>query len=430
MLRLYQKEAVAAFTGGSYKRLITYPTGCGKTRTAIECVNADSTINTILIVCPLMAVEVWRQQITEWDQRGFSFTRADHRGLEGEPNGYIISHYDMYSREGYPTFMDYISKPDLLILDESHAVKGESSRGIRLRGMLKAIPKALLLSATQFPNGRPSEGYRILKALGHPVASNWKRYHTDYCGLHKTRYGWEMDGATRLDELALYISDITSTCDKAEALKELPELTWQRIQMDQTPCVEKIVAEEDRLLEGISDTDNMTPAQTSGFAQTRIDIAMSKIKDVLAAVQEHIDNEEQVVVFGYHREPMEALKKKLGEDAVLLMGGMSDKNKDAALEGFKSGRAPVLIASSLMSVGFSVANARFAIFFDLPYRPGDVVQSIGRLHRHGQKNAVLARMFYFNGGVDRLLVERLIRKDIAMTKLQGQKTRGLVGITN
>ena len=87
-----------------------------------------------------------------------------------------------------------------------------------------------------------------------------------------------------------------------------------------------------------------------------------------------------------------------------------------ALEGFKSGRFRVLVATDIASRGIDVIGIELVINYDLPENPGDYVHRIGRTGRAGAPGRAIS----FATPDQKSAVhdiERLIRTAIAISKL-------------
>ncbi|HEX5752982.1 MAG TPA: SNF2-related protein [Archangium sp.] len=100
---------------------------------------------------------------------------------------------------------------------------------------------------------------------------------------------------------------------------------------------------------------------------------------------------EQVLVFSRYRETLGYVEQVLEEAGVpreVVHGGMSQAHKHAALERFRGGAVPVLLATDVGSEGHNLQACHVLVNFDLPWNPMVIEQRIGRLHRFGQTQEV------------------------------------------
>ncbi|KAI9262724.1 P-loop containing nucleoside triphosphate hydrolase protein [Sporodiniella umbellata] len=78
--------------------------------------------------------------------------------------------------------------------------------------------------------------------------------------------------------------------------------------------------------------------------------------------------------------------------ATAIHGDRSQRERERALESFKSGRTPIMVATAVAARGLDIANVAHVISFDLPTDIDDYVHRIGRTGRAG--NTGLATAFF------------------------------------
>lgn len=76
---------------------------------------------------------------------------------------------------------------------------------------------------------------------------------------------------------------------------------------------------------------------------------------------------------------------KEGFHTGIIHGGRSQAQRNTALEGFKSGRHRVLVATDVASRGIHVSGIKHVINFDLPQTPQDFIHRVGRTGRVQEK---------------------------------------------
>jgi ATP-dependent RNA helicase RhlE len=87
-----------------------------------------------------------------------------------------------------------------------------------------------------------------------------------------------------------------------------------------------------------------------------------------------------------------------------------------ALDGFKSGKYRILVATDIASRGIDVKGIELVINFDLPESPGDYVHRIGRTGRAGQAGKAISFVMPEQKNKVRE-IERLIRSTIPISQL-------------
>jgi SWI/SNF-related matrix-associated actin-dependent regulator 1 of chromatin subfamily A len=145
--------------------------GVGKTIQAIGVINADPTIQSVLIVCPAVMRLVWKQELGRWLslQRTIGVVGVDR---DAATRQIIICNYDRLST---PWLRAKLGRHqwDLAILDESHFCKSPDARRTRLATSIMA-KRRLALSGTPLLN-HPTELLPILTWLN-PVTWPKKKW--------------------------------------------------------------------------------------------------------------------------------------------------------------------------------------------------------------------------------------------------------------
>ncbi len=99
------------------------------------------------------------------------------------------------------------------------------------------------------------------------------------------------------------------------------------------------------------------------------------------------ENWRQVLVFTRTKHGANRLAKQLMEDglaAVAIHGNKSQGARTKALEGFKSGKVRILVATDIAARGLDIDKLPHVVNFELPHVPEDYVHRIGRTARAGQ----------------------------------------------
>ena len=78
----------------------------------------------------------------------------------------------------------------------------------------------------------------------------------------------------------------------------------------------------------------------------------------------------------------------------------SQQERELALEDFRSGRAPIMVATSVAARGLDIADVKHVINYDLPQAIEEYVHRIGRTGRIGNQGK--ATSFYEPGRDDKL----------------------------
>lgn len=102
---------------------------------------------------------------------------------------------------------------------------------------------------------------------------------------------------------------------------------------------------------------------------------------------------ESLIVFGNRRDECRRLHEQLvkhGFSAGLLSGEVAQNKRIKTLDGFKSGKIKILVATDVAGRGIHINNISHVVNFSLPEEPEDYVHRIGRTGRAGKKGVSIS----------------------------------------
>ena len=123
---------------------------------------------------------------------------------------------------------------------------------------------------------------------------------------------------------------------------------------------------------------------------------------------------EQSIVFTRTKHGANRLVQQLeraGHKAAAIHGNKSQNARTRALNGFRDGSLPTLVATDIAARGIDVPGVSHVFNFDLPNEPESYVHRIGRTGRAGERGLAIAFCDPTEGAYLRL-IERLIGKSI------------------
>ena len=148
--------------------------------------------------------------------------------------------------------------------------------------------------------------------------------------------------------------------------------------------------------------------------QTRkvLDLHTEKLEDLEDLIEE-LSGESALIAVNYLHD-VERIRKHLGKDIPYLGGGVKDRDAQKYIDGFNSGSIPLLMANpqsaahglNLQEYGANIII--FSIDTNLEYHE----QFIQRIHRQGQKKAVVVYYLVAKGTVDEDSIASLKAKDL------------------
>lgn len=428
--------------------------GLGKTIQALGVINADPEIRSALIVCPLSVALNWRKEATKWLTRDMSVGVAT--GQNFPDTDVVIVHWAIVANH-----KEAIREREwgLVALDEAHYAKNpKAKRTQAIVGHGKDLKplearRKLSLTGTPIPN-RPIEAYPVLKWLAPRQFDSWFDYATKYCNGYQTPYGWDVSGASNIDELNERLRLIMIRRLKKEVLTELPPKTRQVILLDpNTPELKKVLHTEDVVVkkteeavmkarvdvelakaEGPEEYEKavkaLHEAQELAFnelSRVRHETALAKLPQVLEHARDILNNEGQkLIIFAHHRDVINKLREGLeaGDDdtpgvkTVSIMGGDKPEDRQSAIDAFQNDPSTRVFLGSIMAAkeGITLTAADISIFAELDWVPGNLSQAEDRNYRIGQRNSVLIQHLLVDGSIDARMADTILAKQAILDK--------------
>lgn len=394
--------------------------GLGKT------VQAMSTIETLdsfpaLVVCPPTLVLNWVYEIKKFFPHRTAAYVKGRKELPDEETDYLIigwSNIDFWKKD----LTNYSS----YVFDESHSAKnGKAKRTRAAQKIAKSVSPGgavLLLTGTPITN-RPAEfapQLKLIDQLGQ-FGGEWPFYKR-YAAAHKDRWGqWNLSGASNLEELN---QRLRSSCyirrTKKEVLEDLPEVRHAtmyvepdvKVMPEYREAVSNIVeywaarAAEMAMEMGLSPTAPAVRARIAAESNEHL-VQLTALRRLAAlaklpAVHEWVELHRQegpVVVAAHHRDVVDQIASQSG--GVRIQGGANPVDVEENKRQFQAGEVDVMVLSiQAAKMGHTLTAASNILMVEQPWTPADVDQTVARLHRIGQRDAVLATHMLAEGTID------------------------------
>jgi SNF2 family DNA or RNA helicase len=429
--------------------LIADEMGLGKTIQAIGVINADPSIKRVLVICPASLKLNWAREARKWLTRAFEIGVV---GKNGFPQGnFVIVNYDVAAKFHKEL---HSQQWDLVVIDEGHYCKNpKAKRTIALLGKWdrdpsKVMPalqatRKIVLTGSPILN-RPIELQPILGFLDSATFGNFWAYAKRYCAAYKGQWGWDLSGASNLEELQRKLrTSVMIRRMKAEVLTELPPKRRQVIEiaangnaglLDEEQeaaerneallaelrdkiAVAKLLEDKEGYAAAVEDLQRAQFAAFEDMSRIRHQIALAKVPSVVEHVADACEAA-PVVVFAHHRDVVDAIITGLAEreiKSVKLVGGMSDQAKQASVDAFQAGGVPVFVGNiKAAGVGITLTKSSHVVFAELDWVPANMSQAEDRTHRIGQRESVLVQHIVLEGSLDARMAQALVDKqDIA-----------------
>lgn len=382
--------------------------GLGKT---FESIMYAETTNSFpcLVVVPASVKYNWDEKWLEITKNKRNVAVIDGKGTKKRPNNWkaevVIINYDIIGKKQgrgatvkYPELLETEFK--MVIFDEAHFLKNGSSQ--RTKAAKKIVTKikkqdglVQLLTGTVTMN-KPVELWTLLDFIDgqDTIADDWTQFIYRYCGGYKGKFGWVTDGATNILELNKKMREnFYIRREKRDVFKEMPEVTKQIINVSITNG--KII---DEALEDVIGFIRRTKGdEKAEKAMAAIDlVALSvqrqlSIEGKLKAIEQYLkdwkEGGKKLLVFGLHKEPLKYLAEKFKCNII-------EGNSLQKLQHVKRWQKDdnIFLFGNMQSAGTGVDGLQNVcsnmLIMELPWRPSDLTQAIGRLDRSGQEEAV------------------------------------------
>ena len=415
----FQRAGIATLLGRPSALLGDDP-GLGKTVQALGLVNADPSIQRILVVCPATVKLVWARHAERWLVHPRPIRVLNGGTTVADDGGpcVVIVNFDVLPK--HAAALRARGEWDLLVVDEAHYIKNPTARrtvevlGHRHRDPAKHVEpipahRRLFLTGTPLPN-RPAELWPLLQSLDPTgLGRSWFRFHTRYCGARQQtirarggslRTVWDTGGATNLEELQdLLRSSVLVRRLKADVLAELPAKRRQTVSLEPPTEIARRDAElqarhGDLLARLTRDADwshlLLAAGDTVAFEEItalRHDTALAKVPLVVEHLRGYVEAETKVVLFGHHHDVLDAISAELGQAAVQVDGRTPLADRQAAIDRFQNDPACLVFVGSIgaAGTGITLTAAAHVVFAELDWVPGNMSQAEDRCILEGQK---------------------------------------------
>nr|DAJ56430.1 MAG TPA: Chromatin remodeling complex ATPase [Caudoviricetes sp.] len=394
-----------------------------------------------MVVCPASVKSGW---LREWKETNPN-RRVSIISTSSPPEDFeadvIVINYDILgkrvTKENGKTSLeirlDGMKKKSfsLVIADEIHFLKNRKSiRSKSFKKLIHKVPSVIGLTGTLIMN-RPAELLNILMLIERikEIAPDDQYHHyffERYCNMKETNFGMDISGASNTKELNRLLKECCYfQVSKRDALKELPPISENVVECEITNKRAYKKAKDDLLQfieDKFKDEEKVEKAARAEFLvklSTLKQLSLEgKEKFIKKWVEEWMEanEEEKLLVFASQSTILTKIAEEFKE-GLLITGGTTTKKRDEILQKFFSQKESRVLFANIGCLGTGVDGLQKACFnmaiLELPPRPSDLVQVIGRLERSGQENPVTIQYLLSPETIDQDLWEMLKgKKDV------------------
>jgi SWI/SNF-related matrix-associated actin-dependent regulator 1 of chromatin subfamily A len=425
------QEAGVEFLAARNSALLADEQGLGKSVQAIAAYNKLG-LSTALIVCPASVKWNWESELRAWLTDYHTIQVLESSKAVVDPDAEIVVvNYDLLtygltynpdgSIKGGGIYDQLVKRSwDVVIMDEAHYMKSHDairtkamlqSRRIASRGMYKWF-----MTGTPILN-RPIELWPILKAAAPSVIEPYTtrlEFGKRYCGAWWDGLMWNMDGHSHESELNERLrKTFMMRRLKAEVLTELPERTFQIIPFHADKKYSQVLEQERQALEDIKTGKVNLNLGGMPIALHRREVAEAKVMQAIAFIQEELESVNKIVVFAHHRNVITNLAHNLAAySPVVTSGDTAGITRQANVKKFQTEKDCRIFIGQIQAAGtgITLTAASRVIFVESSWVPGEILQAVDRVHRIGQKDAVLAQFLVLAGTVEEYMLRTAVEK--------------------
>jgi SWI/SNF-related matrix-associated actin-dependent regulator 1 of chromatin subfamily A len=410
----FQAEGVGFIEDRGGRVLIGDEMGLGKTVQALAWLqHKGNPALPAVVVCPASLKGNWKRECKEWTTLTpcvLSGRNYSHTPLGGWD--VCIINYDILSN--WKDWMDHVAIKTV-ILDECHFIKNmKAQRTKATKAFCKGKKHVIALSGTPIIN-RPVEFFNTLNILAPSQFNKYWDYAQRYCDAKHTGYGWDLSGASNVEELHQRLDrNIMIRRLKADVLKDLPEKTRTTIPLELDSYGQSTYNAALHEAFGVWDNEKPDPLKDiTMIGQLRQATITAKMDLCCEWIDNFLETGRKLVVFDIHHKTTDKLAERYkGIQYVTLDGRTDPRLRIRAVEQFQNDSNVKLLIGNIQvaGIGHTLTAAQDAVFLEFPWTPGELAQAEDRIHRIGQKGAANIYYLVAQGTLEEDIIELIEEK--------------------
>lgn len=386
-LRRYQQFG-AQYIIAQKKTLLGDDMGLGKTMQVLAamCHLSANGKTHFMVVVPKSVLINWEREVAKHTKlRSYILHGIDmHRNLDRwkESGGVALATYESSSK-----IAPYVSKIDLIAIDEAHIIKNpKAKKTMTAKKLCYNTEFIVLMSGTALEN-RISELYHLVLIAN----SSMKETAAYLVGSYKPQ---PIEVRRRLAPVYLRRT-------QSDVLVELPDLTKMDEVVTLTPD------EINPLLANANDYMNRRLALTIGQG----DLISSKYERLRELLETYQEEGRKVVIFSFFTKVVEDVSVIAGR-CPIIDGSKSSHERMRIIDdlGSKEGYAVVALQITAGGLGLNIQAAQVVILMEPQLKPSTESQAIARVYRMGQSRNVMVHRLIAEDSIDEDMVRLIARK--------------------
>ena len=395
----HQIEDAAFLASKTFAGCFT-PPGGGKTLTALEAYRTARTTGLLVVVAPPIALRMWQEVYTSYVGGSSQIIRTGRQHIDEKAEALFIS-YALAIK-----LARILPSIDVLILDESHAVKTPTSKRtqalIGIHGLCDRANHTWLLTGT--PSTRYNDDLYSFAVRAAPRTlallcggTSLDKFRLKFCITQMKKF----PGApfpvqvtvgnknTSLLNQMLLGGGMAVRRSMASIWPDMPPVTTPRLEVD--------LESDEALEQSLSELDDMTSRQleqamaenSPTLATARRLLGCAKVSAAVAEIDDRIDSGGYgpILVGAWHTGVIDRLSTDLSNRKIGVIDGRTSHDERGRLQDlFNADALDVLIcqiAAAGVSLNLQLGTCRNVIFVEEDYSPAINDQFVARIHRIG-----------------------------------------------
>jgi len=235
----------------------------------------------------------------------------------------------------------------------------------------------------------------------------------EFCIVFQGPYGMQVRGSKNHEKLKVLMSSFMLRRKFADIAPQLPpiELSDYTIEMPREAS-----ALDSPVLRAALESEHpmaALEAQAPAVATLRRYIGLAKVNQVSELVHDELaENDDKLVLFTYHREVLEGLKRELKLFyPATVSGGDAPALREKSVQMFNKSPDCRVFIGQIIAAGTAIdlSAASNALFVESSWVPGENAQAVMRLQNMNQDRKVTARFIGMAGSLDEQ-IQRVVRR--------------------
>lgn len=440
-LRPYQQTALDALLNGI--NYLGLEQGLGKTRILIEFAKSQKA-RRILVFCPASVRLAWEVEIPKWWADAPPPIMVNKPADLMHAEGFFIVSYDRMSRG--TAFLDAVliaPKFDLAFCDEAHALKNTKAHRTKsiYTGVRKNVGRIVAASGTPAPNhaGELYSAFRALAPgqikLADGSVMNQTQFEDLFCKVDYKWFGARQHrvilGSQNIEQLKPRLKGFLLRMRKKDVLPDLPPLDFTTVPIE--PSLKGIDQEvldqfDNIILPDMTDDEVLKVLGSfngESIARLRSTLGLAKANPAADYLVDFLEEGKmKIVVWAVHHVVIDMLMQRLEAFSPVKIDGRSSiADRRFAVDAFLNKSSVRVFVGNITAAGTGLTligprcECSDAFFVESSYTPGDNQQAGARIHRLGQKDGVLCRVFTARRTIDDRIQSIITRKTNELTEL-------------